>query len=272
MRRILAALLGLALAPAHAADEASPAGTVGSGAYSRPADDVTTPWTVTTLASHGSLSGARADWVEAGTEVLYRAGPGTYAGARAESRERNNTTDALYTALVSVQPVSSLEVHASVTAATDPHFSADETYAAGVAWRAIPRVSLLMDVSRLEFPAGAIDQHRPGAVWWFNERTFLTGRYTGGEAFGGTDFELWSLRLDAGNGGPVRVALGYATGEDPEKSLGAPAVTLTEADTYSAYAHWRVRPRLELIAGLEYEDRAVAYTRTTGALGFSARF
>lgn len=275
----LAAALALAwlAAPALGADADAdivqePAGAAGLGTQGRAPSAPGLHWGITSLVSQGSLSGGRADWREALTEVLHRAARATYGGARIESRERNEQTDVLYTALLSHLPVRALEVHGAVTLASDPLFSAERHFLAGAEWRAARRASALLDVSRLEFPAGAIDQYKPGAILWFTERKFLTYRYAYGRAFGEADFDAHTLRLDYGGTGPLRVALAAARGTDPEKEPGLPGVLLTDADLVSAYGHWRFAPGFELIAGAEYEDRQGIYTRVTGAAGLALRF
>jgi YaiO family outer membrane protein len=275
-RTAVAAALALAClaAPALGADEdaLAPTGAAGLGTQARAPHEPGAHWGVTTVVSQGALSGGRADWREALTEILHRPTRATYGGARLESRERNEQTDVLYTALISHVPVRTLELHGAATFASDPLFSAEQNYLAGLEWRAARRWSALLDVSRLEFAAGAIDQYKPGAVYWFTERKFLTYRYAYGRAFGQADFDAHSLRLDWGGTGPLRVALAAARGTDPEKDPALPGVLLTDADLFSAYGHWRFAPGFELIAGAEYEDRHGIYTRVTGVAGLALRF
>ncbi len=251
------------------ADQAAQIGLIG---LYRPAEDAAASWILTSLVGQGSLSGNRADWFESGTELLYRAGPAVYLGGRIETREREGETDVLYSVLVSHTMSREFEWHATVTSASDPVFSTDSAYTAGFAWRARPQLSLLLDYSRLNFVTGSIDQYKSGATWWFNERTFLTGRYLYGRAFSEEDFEVYLLRLDLGVSDRFRAALSAVHGSDPEKELGIPRVIITQADTYTAYGHWALFPSLELILGAEYEDRKNVYTRSTGTVGLSLRF
>lgn len=258
--------------PGAAEDSAEQAARIGLIGWYHPAEETTASWILTSLFSQGSLSGTRADWVETGTELLYRASPALYFGGRIETRKREYLTDVLYSVLVSQAVSRMLEWHAAVTVASDPVFSADQAYAAGLAWRANSQLSLLLDYSRLEFVTGSINQYKPGATLWFTERTFLTGRYTYGRAFEEVNFEAYLLRLDLGLSERFRVALAGAHGSDPEKELAIPRVIITKADTYSAYGHVALCPGLELILGAEYEDRKNVYTRTTGTVGLSLRF
>lgn len=242
--------------------------------YSEPCARDDARWILTPLISLSQLSGNREDWLEAGVELLHRATPDLVLGGRVESRTRNDVTDVLYTALLSHIPAKSLEWHAAVTVVADPKFSVEQGYTVGGEWRFLPRMSALFDYGRLEFPAGAIDQFKPGLVWWFSECNFLTGRYAYGRAFGETDYDAWVLRLDLGDIGlpdKARLAFSYSRGADPEKQIGFPAI-LTTADAYGAFVHWPLARRVELILGAEYEDRKNVYTRTTGTVGLSLRF
>jgi YaiO family outer membrane protein len=117
-----------------------------------------------------------------------------------------------------------------------------------------------------------VDQYRPGITYWFTERTFLTARYAYGRAFHEENFDAVSLRLNIGLADNRRLVLGIAHGADPEKDAAVPGVILTTADTYSAYYHLPLRPSLELILGVEYEDRRDIYSRTTATVGFVKRF
>lgn len=251
---------------------AEPAARIGlAGSYPQ-AGDPAAFWILTSLVSQSSLSGNRADWLESGTELLYRAEPGLYFGGRLETREREHASDVLYSALVSQAVSRTLEWHAAVVVASDPVFSADRGYTAGLAWRVRPQMSVLMDYLKLEFVTGSIDQYKPGVTWWFTERNFLTGRYTYGRAFGEENFEAYLLRLDLGLSERFRVALSAVHGSDPEKEIGIPRVIITTADTYTAYGHFMLAPGLELILGAEFEDRNNVYRRTVGTVGLSLRF
>lgn len=275
------ALAALALPFAAAASDAAPVTPVSAetaarivNLYSEPCARDDARWILTPLASLSQLSGSREDWLEAGVELLHRATPDLVLGGRVESRTRNDVTDVLYTALVSHTPARSLEWHAAATVVADPAFSVEQAYTVGGEWRFVPRVSALLDYARLEFPAGAIDQFKPGLVWWFSECNFLTGRYAYGRAFSEADYDAWVLRLDLGDIGlpaKARLAFSYGHGADPEKQIGFPAV-LTTADSYGAFVHWPLARRVELILGAEYEDRKDVYTRATGTVGLSLRF
>jgi YaiO family outer membrane protein len=275
---IPAALLTLSMLGKAVAQDAD--STANGAVVSSPRNglaDVSSPrqdasWIFTTIGSYGWLTGGRANWIESNTELLYRATPALYAGARVETRDREHETDVLYTVLGSYLPLRSLETHAAVTAVSNPAFSVDQAYTAGAAWRATARLSALFDYTRFEFPAGPIDQYQPGMILWFTERDFLTARYARGRAFGESDYEAYLVRLDLGLPRSMRLALSFAHGTEPEKDLGIPSVILTRADYYSLYGHVPLNRSLELILGAEYEDRDGIYTRTTAAAGISVRF
>lgn len=274
----LATLLTLAAASA-AAQEApaappAPAATSARLLAAEPCARAPAHWIVTPLLSQSALSGERDDWLEASVEVLHRTTPDLYLGGRVESRTRNELTDVLYTALVSHTPARSFEWHAAATYVSDPEFSVEQAYTVGGEWRLARPVSALFDYARLEFPAGSIDQYKPGLVWWFSECNFLTGRYWYGRAFGEADYDGYVLRLDLGDVGlpaGARLAFSYAHGTEPEKQVGYPTL-LTTADAYAAYLNWPLARRVELILGAEYEDRRDVYTRTAGTVGLSLRF
>ena len=122
--------------------------------------------------------------------------------------------------------------------------------------------------------AGAIDQYKPGLVWWFSECNFLTGRYWYGRAFNDSDYDGYFARLDLGDIGlPAGVRLGawYAHGTEPEKQAGYPTL-LTTSDAWGVHVNWPLARRVDLIVGAEYEDRRDIYTRTAGTIGLSVRF
>lgn len=230
-------------------------------------------WILTALGSHSVLTGNHRDWNEGSLELLRRLRRDLIVGGRADIRQRSNDTDVLYTVLLSFMPIRTLETHGAVTLVPAAHFSAEQIYAAGLEWRAVPRISLLSDYERLNFAAGPIDQFKTGATVWFTDVTSLTGRYVYGHSFGErTAFDAFAFRLNLGWSETGRVSLGFAHGVDPEKDPGIPGVIRTSADTFSAYWQVPLRPWLRLIAGAEYEDRQSIYSRATGSAGFSARF
>lgn len=272
MRRALVIALAAGLLP-FAAAAAAPA-TAARAFEAAPCTRADADWIVTSLLGKSMLSGNRPDWLEGGVEVLHRLQPGLYAGGRVESRTRNDVSDVLYTALMSHTPAPSLEWHASATFVSDPHFSVEQGYGIGAEWRFARRFSALLDYARLEFPAGGIDQFKPGLTAWFSDCNFLTGRYWSGRAFGDADYDGYLLRLDLGDIGlPARgrLAVTYAHGADPEKEVGLPTI-LTSADGYGLFGYWPVGHGVELIVGGEYEDRRNVYTRTTATVGLSLRF
>jgi YaiO family outer membrane protein len=233
----------------------------------------TDDWILTTLGSHSVLTGNRRDWNEGSLELLRRLRRDLIFGGRTDIRQRSNDTDVLYTALLSFTPIRTLEAHGAVTLVPAAHFSAEQIYAAGLEWRAVPQISLLSDYERLNFAAGPIDEFKAGATVWFTEVTSLTGRYVYGHSFGERSaFDAYAFRLNLGWSESGRVSLGFAHGVDPEKDPGIPGLIRTEADTFSAYWQVPLRRWLRLIAGAEFEDRKSIYSRTTGSAGFSARF
>ncbi|MGH8452972.1 MAG: YaiO family outer membrane beta-barrel protein [Nevskiales bacterium] len=229
-------------------------------------------WIFTSLFSHSGLSGGRDDWNVADFELLYRSSPKLILGGQLSVRDREQGTDALYGALFSYQASPTLEWHGMLTFAPDPEFSARQKYSAGIEWRSEPRVSLLFDVEQLNFAEGPVDQYKPGLIYWFSDRTWLTGRYTLGHAFHAERYDAVSLQLNLGLSEGRRLTLGIAHGTDPEKDPAVPGVILTTADTYSIYYRTPLRPSLELIVGAEYEDRRDIYSRTTATLGLVKRF
>jgi len=265
--RFAAWMLALALGPAAGAAPGS--GDSDGASRVAPANGVA-PWVLTSLLGYSSLSGSRPDWKESSTELLYGASPRLYLGARIDTRNRGAGTDVLSSGLLSHLLTRSFEWHARATVAANPVFSADQLYTGGLAWHAFTPVSLLLDYSRLNFSNGSLDQYQPGAILWFSDRTFLTGRYTYGRAFDSVHFETYFLRLDSGLPGGARINLSGAHGADPEKD--GLAVITTTADTYGLYVHLPVYQRVELIFGGEYERREHIYSRSTGSAGVSLRF
>lgn len=234
--------------------------------------DATERWVFVSLFSHSGLSNGRDDWNEAEFELAYRVNPKFILGGRADVRDREQATDTLYSALFSYQARPDFEWHGALRLTPDADFAARQTYAAGLEWRSSPRVSLLLDVERLNFSEGPVDQYKPGLTYWFTEKTYLTGRYTYGRAFHEERYDAGSLRLNIGLSDDRRLIFGIAHGADPEKDPAVPGVILTTADSYSLFYHVPLRPSLELIVGAEYEDRRDIYHRTTATVGFVRRF
>jgi YaiO family outer membrane protein len=229
-------------------------------------------WTFLSLYSYSGLSGGREGWNEAEFELSYRASPKLTYGGRVDIRDRSQATDTLYTAMFSYRASPALEWHGALRLAPNADFSARQTYAAGLEWHLPEPVTLLFDVERLNFSEGPVDQYRPGITYWFTEQTFLTARYTYGRAFHEERFDAVSLRLNLGLAGGQRLSLGIAHGADPEKDPAVPGVILSTADTYSVYYHRPLRPQLELVVGVAYEDRRDIYRRKTATVGFVKRF
>ncbi len=229
-------------------------------------------WTFISLFSHSGLSGDRGDWSEAEFELSYRANSRLALGGRVDIRDRGHATDTLYTTMFSYRASPTLEWHGALRFAPNADFSARQTYAAGLEWHLPEPIALLFDIERLNFSEGPVDQYKPGITYWFTERTFLTARYTYGRAFHEDNYDAVSLHLNVGLADNRRLVLGIAHGADPEKDPAVPGVILTTADTYSAYYHLPLRPSLELILGVEYEDRRDIYSRTTATVGLVKKF
>jgi YaiO family outer membrane protein len=241
-------------------------------AYAGDTHSADTPWTFSSLYSHSSLTGPRDDWNTLELELLYRASPALILGGRMDTRSREQGTDTLYSALFSYQASPDLEWHGSLRLAPSADFSPLQTYATGIAWRYAPRTTLLFDIERLNFPEGSVDQYKPGLTFQLTDRSFLTARYTYGRAFNASHYDAGSLRLSMGLPGSQKLVLGIAHGADPEKDPAVAGVILTSATTLSAYYHLPLKPRLELVLGVEHEDRRDIYDRTTATVGFVWRY
>jgi YaiO family outer membrane protein len=228
-------------------------------------------WTATALYSQSQLSGNRPDWHETSADLQYRASPDLFVGGSVVERKRA-TTDFVYAVRASHLPSKGLELHGEIAWSPSPDFSAQQAYSAGLEWQRGNQLSLLLDYKRLNFSFGDVDLYTPGATWWFDDKTYLTGRYSEGRAFGDTSFNYYSLMLNVGLRDNARVRLGFARGSDPERSPGSLSTLLTDADIYSAYLFWPVGHRNQLIVGTEYEDRTNIYRRNALTIGFSTRF
>ena len=244
-----------------------------SAAAARAQDGGDDRWAFTTLYTYSGVSGDRGDWNEVELDLLYKVRPRVLLGANLDWRERFDRDDILYTGSLSVQATDALEWHVAATATPDADFSPERIYAAGFEWRPWQRASLLLDYRRLELADGGhLREWRPGAILWFSDQTWLTARYTDGDAYDGTGYHGHALRLDHVFAGRQRLTLGYAHGIDPERDPALPGVLLTEADYWSAYYRMPLRPALDLVVGAEYEDRRRIYSRTGVSVGLVARF
>lgn len=217
------------------------------------------------------MSGDRPDWHETSTDLLYRAAPDLFISGSVVARQRA-TTDVVYAARISHLLHKGLEVHGETAWSPSPDFSAQQAYSAGLEWQRWSRLALLFDYKRMNFSFGELDLYTPGATWWFDDKTYLTGRYGYGRAFGDTSFHYFALSLNVGLGDTAHVKLGFARGTDPERNPGSASTLLTDADTYTAYLHWPVTHSTQLIVGVEYEDRASIYRRNALTIGFSTGF
>jgi YaiO family outer membrane protein len=221
-------------------------------------------------ASH--LTGGRPSWQELDVELLYRPRNDLIVGADVDVRDRPPARDERYSALAIWSVTRMLELRGRVTVAPAPAFSAEREYTAGAEWRAFTQASVMFDYRRLEFPTGPVDEYKPAVTIWFSDETSLNLRYTRGRAFGQSDYDGGAVRLVLGLPASHRLTLGYSHDADPEIDPGVPGVLFTKADTWSAYYRLPLSPRLDLVAGAEYEDRLHLYRRTTGTVGFTTRF
>lgn len=229
-------------------------------------------WALTPIYTHSSVSGGRGDWNQFELDLEYQASPRVSLGANADWRERWGIADTLYTGRISIHATDALEWHASVTSTPDADFSPERIHATGLEWRPAQRVSLLLDYRQLEFANGDLREWRPGAILWLSDRTWITARYSDGDAYGGTGYHASTLRLDHVFGGQQKLSVAYTRGLDPERDPLLPGVLLTEADYVSVFYRMPLRPALDLILGVEYEDRERIYTRTGISVGLVARF
>lgn len=229
-------------------------------------------WALTPIYTHSSVSGGRGDWNQFELDLQYQASPRVSLGANADWRQRWGIEDTLYTGRVSVQATDALEWHASVTSTPDADFSPERIHGTGLEWRPWQRVSLLLDYRQLEFANGELREWRPGAILWLSDRTWITARYSDGDAYGGTGYHASTLRLDHVFGDRQKLSMAYTRGLDPERDPLLPGVLLTEADYLSIFYRMPLRPALDLILGAEYEDRGRVYTRSGISVGLVARF
>lgn len=234
------------------------------------------PWALSALYTHSDLGSGRDDWDQLDIDLYYRANRQWVVSGGADVRRRGDDTDTVFSVGAEYYATPAWQFHASVLATPGADFTYDRGYVVGTAWRATPWLSLLLDTRGFDFDAGNLREWRPGATLWFNDdATAITARYTDGDAFDGTGYDGWSLRLDQDLGAGHRLSLGYANGVDPERDPGVPGVLLSEADFYSAYYRVPLRGEgsgLDLILGAEYEERPAAWTRKGLTVGLAVRF
>ncbi len=260
--RVVAVIAGLLLAAPLACAQAQ--------ATAADRDDAR--WVLTSLLSYSTLDNGRGDWRGAELDLLYKVSPRLRVGGNVELRERGDQADTLYTASVSANPVAAWEWHAALTVTPNADFSAERIGSAGAEWRVSPRISLLLDYRQLRFASGNLREIRPGVILWFGDQTWVTARYTEGDAFGDAGYHAHLLRLDHVFAGERRLTLAYARGIDPERDPLLPGVLLTESNLFAAVYRFPVRPQLDLVLGADYEDREPYYTRTGLLVGVSTRF
>jgi len=234
------------------------------------------PWAVSALYTHSDLGSGRADWDQLDLDLYYRANRQWVITGGADVRRRDDRTDTVYSVGAEYYATPAWQFHAGAMATPGADFTYDHGYVVGTAWRATPWLSLLLETRGFDFQAGNLREWRPGATLWFNDdATAITARYTDGDAFDGTGYDAWSLRLDQDLGAGHRLSLGYAHGVDPERDPAVPGVLLSEADFYSAYYRFPLRGEgsgLDLVLGAEYEERPAAWTRRGLSVGLAARF
>jgi len=259
------ALSLLASGPLAAADEASEIAR-------REAERMATPWSFTALYGHGWLTDGRPDRNDLDVQLYRRVTPELVVGGHVAGQRRPPDTDTTYGATFFWSPLKTLEWHGWLDYSPDPAFRPERAYSTGLEWRVIPQLSLLVDLKREEFTDGRVDQVIPGLTYWFSDETWLTVRYASGRAYGERDFDSYSAAFNAGTPGGGRLTLAYSHGTDPDKDPAVPGVILTDANTYVVFYRHPLRRDLDLVVGVEIEDRKDLYTRTTGTLGMTYRF
>lgn len=230
------------------------------------------PWRLTSWYTWSSLNHGYGDWHEFTLNLDYQATADTWIGGGATYRNRSDQDDILYSLRFSHFVNESLEVHAEATFTPDADFSPDQIYSAGLDWRAAQPFSLLFDYKRLNYSFGDIDVYTPGAILWFDDRDYLTGRYSYGRAFGDTEFHYYSLMLTLGLPAEGDLRIGASHGSDPERAPGVPDTIVTKANTFYLYMGWPVTRDTRVFGGLEHELRKDVYTRDSLNIGFSTRF
>lgn len=231
------------------------------------------PWRTSAVYSHSALSGGRPDWDQAALRVQRALAPGFFLAGFTDAQRRPPDTDVGYGADFSWYPIKTLEWRGAAMFVPSADFLARQTYGTGLEWRTTPLLSIAGDYKWQNFSEGPIDQISPAFTLWFdNDRTWFTARYSYGRAFHEQDFHSYSARLVAGMPDDGRFTIAYAHGADPEKDPGVPGVLLTNATNYAAYYRLKLGRGFALIAGAEYEDRPGYYTKRTVSLGLDAGF
>lgn len=228
-------------------------------------------WTLQPVYTYSRLSGGNPDRNGFDLLVRYRPTPTLSLGASVETQRRPPDTDVGYGASFSWTPVPDFEWHGNATWVPDADFWADETYVTGVEWRTGKLFSLLFDYQRENYSVGSIDQYTPGLSLWLAERSWITGKYTFGYAYGEQHFHSYSVALYVGLPEDGRVWFRFTHGGDPDKEPGGP-VTLTTSTIYELSWRWPLSRTLFVNLGAEYEDRKDSYTRTSLLAGVEWRF
>lgn len=233
-------------------------------------------WALSALYTHSDFGSDRNDWQQLDVDLYHRASPRWVLLAGADVRKRVTLTDVVYGAGLGFYPNQAWQLHASITTTPDADFTYGSGYALDAAWRVKPWLSLLLGTRGFEYASGNLREWRPGATLWFNDdASTLTVRYTDGDAFDSVAYDGWSMRADQNFNEGRRLSLTYGHGIDPERDPGAPGVVLTEADYYGAYYRFPLRAAgsgLDLILGAEYEDRHDVYRRVSVSVGLVTRF
>ena len=231
-------------------------------------------WALTALYGRSFLSGGREDWDDFDFEMLARPIAELIIGARSVARHRNDKTDVLYDTSLAYFPLKELELHWGLTLTPNADFSAKQIHNFGIEWRAGWLVSLLLDLERLNYSAGPVDQITHGITFWFTEddRTYFSSKWTYGRAFHSRYFDAVNFRMVIGLPEKHSLRFGYYHGKQPEEDPSVPGVLLLTADIASAFYHLPLDEHVELIMGVEYEDLRNTYRRTTATLGVTTRF
>ena len=266
LRAAAAAIVALAAAgPLAASDDMA-------AIVARDADRMKTPWSLTTLYTYSDVTNGRPDRNELDVQLYSRVAPNLTLGARVDPQRRSPDTDTSVGVSFYWAPLRTLEWYGSFDYVNHPTFLAEQTFVTGFDWRVVPQVSLLLGGKAQDFPGGWVNQVIPGVSYWFSDETWVTARYASGRAYGQRNFDSWTGIANIGTPNGGRVTLAYSHGADPELDPDVDGVVLTDADTYTLFYRHPLKPNLDLLFGLEYEDRTGLYNRTSGSIGITWRF
>ena len=229
---------------------------------------------LTVLYGRSFLDGGREDWDDFDLELVARLNPNLIVMVGSNARRREGETDVMYRTSLAYFPNKTLELHWGLALTPGADFSARQKHNIGLEWRGNSRVSVGLDLERLNYDAGPVDQVTPGVIFWLSEddRTFFNAAWTFGHAFHDRYFDAQNLKLVFGLSGNRSLRFGYYHGEQPEEDPSVPGTLLLNSDIVSAYYHVPIREKIELIMGVEYEDLRDVYDRTTATFGVTSRF